>query len=192
MPRSPRRFTRIITSSGRSARPLLSSITPSSNQTRTCRATRGGGRLLPRATGTLSARRLPLCGLSLRGLALCRWSGAALHRNGPRSACITSLRSALRQDPDVILVGEMRDYETIETAITAAETGHLVFATLHTNDTAQSLDRLIDVFPAERQAQIRVQLANCLTGIVHQQLVPRRNFSQSLWLLPRIQQGRNP
>jgi twitching motility protein PilT len=84
-----------------------------------------------------------------------------------------ALRSALRQDPDVLLVGEMRDLESIRFALTIAETGHLVFATLHTNDTAQSLARMIDVFPAEQQAQIRVQLAAALTGIVYQRLIPR-------------------
>jgi twitching motility protein PilT len=72
-----------------------------------------------------------------------------------------------------MLVGEMRDLETIQTVLSMAETGHLVFATLHTNDTAQALDRIIDVFPAERQNQIRVQLANSLTGIIYQQLLPR-------------------
>lgn len=82
------------------------------------------------------------------------------------------LKAALRQDPDVILVGEMRDVETIGTAITAAETGHLVFATLHTQDTPQTIDRIIDVFPADQQAQIRVQLAVSLQGIVTQQLLP--------------------
>ena len=84
-----------------------------------------------------------------------------------------ALRSALREDPDVLLVGEMRDLESIQFALTLAETGHLVFATLHTNDTAQALDRIVDVFPADRQAQIRVQLANALTGIVYQRLLPR-------------------
>jgi twitching motility protein PilT len=84
-----------------------------------------------------------------------------------------ALRSALREDPDVLLVGEMRDLETIQIALTIAETGHLVFATLHTNDTAQALDRIVDVFPGDRQAQIRVQLANSLTGIVYQQLLPK-------------------
>jgi twitching motility protein PilT len=84
-----------------------------------------------------------------------------------------ALRSALREDPDVLLVGEMRDLESIRFALTIAETGHLVFATLHTNDTAQSLARMIDVFPAGQQEQVRVQLAAALTGIVHQRLVPR-------------------
>src|SRR3954451_24576756 len=84
-----------------------------------------------------------------------------------------ALRSAFREDPDVLLVGEMRDLESIRFALTIAETGHLVFATLHTNDTAQSLARIIDVFPAEQQAQVRVQLAAALTGIVYQRLMPR-------------------
>ncbi|MCW2679789.1 MAG: pilT [Frankiales bacterium] len=84
-----------------------------------------------------------------------------------------ALRSALREDPDVLLVGEMRDLESIAFALTLAETGHLVFGTLHTNDTAQALDRIVDVFPSDRQAQIRVQLANALTGIVYQRLLPR-------------------
>ena len=84
-----------------------------------------------------------------------------------------ALRAALREDPDVLLVGEMRDLETIQTALTIAETGHLVFATLHTNDTAQALDRIVDVFPGDQQSQIRVQLANALTGIVYQRLLPR-------------------
>ena len=72
-----------------------------------------------------------------------------------------------------MLVGEMRDLETIQFALTIAETGHLVFATLHTNDTAQALDRIVDVFPRERQAQIRVQLAAALAGVVYQRLMPR-------------------
>src|SRR5882724_2219627 len=82
-----------------------------------------------------------------------------------------ALRSALRQDPDVILVGEMRDLETIATALTAAETGHLVFATLHTQSAPQTIDRIIDVFPAEQQDQVRVQLSGTLQGIVTQNLV---------------------
>jgi twitching motility protein PilT len=84
-----------------------------------------------------------------------------------------ALRAALREDPDVLLVGEMRDLETIQITLTVAETGHLVFATLHTNDTSQALDRIVDVFPSERQGQIRLQLANSLSAIVHQRLVPR-------------------
>jgi twitching motility protein PilT len=81
------------------------------------------------------------------------------------------LKAALRQDPDVILVGEMRDLETIATALTAAETGHLVFATLHTQDTAQTVDRIIDVFPPAQQHQVRTQLSVALQGIVTQQLL---------------------
>lgn len=84
-----------------------------------------------------------------------------------------ALRSALREDPDVILVGEMRDLETIQLAITAAETGHLVFATLHTNNAAESIDRIVDVFPPGQQEQIRIQLANNLQAIISQQLLPR-------------------
>jgi len=84
-----------------------------------------------------------------------------------------ALRSALREDPDVILVGEMRDLETIALAITCAETGHLVMATLHTNNAAESVDRMIDVFPASEQEQIRVQLSNNLVAIMSQQLLPR-------------------
>ncbi|HEY3722792.1 MAG TPA: PilT/PilU family type 4a pilus ATPase [Acidimicrobiia bacterium] len=84
----------------------------------------------------------------------------------------TALRQALRQDPDVILVGEMRDLETISTAVTAAETGHLVFATLHTQDAAQTIDRIVDAFPAEQQGQVRIQVASTLQGIVTQQLIP--------------------
>jgi len=83
-----------------------------------------------------------------------------------------ALRAALRQDPDVILVGEMRDLETISTALTAAETGHLVFATLHTQSTSQTVDRIIDVFPSEQQQQVRMQLSIALQGIVTQQLLP--------------------
>lgn len=87
----------------------------------------------------------------------------------------SALRSVLREDPDVILLGEMRDLETIQTALTAAETGHLVFATLHTNDATQTVDRLIDVFPPNQQAQIRIQLSMCLQGIIAQQLIPRND-----------------
>jgi twitching motility protein PilT len=88
-----------------------------------------------------------------------------------------ALKAALRQDPDVILVGEMRDLETISTALTAAETGHLVFATLHTQDTAQTVDRIIDVFPPEQQGQVRVQLSVALQGIITQQLLPTADGS---------------
>lgn len=83
-----------------------------------------------------------------------------------------ALRSSLRQDPDIVLIGEMRDLETISAAITIAETGHLVFATLHTNSAAQSIDRMIDVFPSHQQPQVRAQLANILMAICSQRLVP--------------------
>ncbi|MBR0480060.1 type IV pilus twitching motility protein PilT [Candidatus Saccharibacteria bacterium] len=83
-----------------------------------------------------------------------------------------ALRSVLREDPDVVLIGEMRDLETIQAAITIAETGHLVFATLHTNSAAQSIDRMIDVFPAHQQPQVRTQLSNMLMAICAQRLVP--------------------
>lgn len=86
-----------------------------------------------------------------------------------------ALRAVLREDPDVILVGEMRDLETISAAITLAETGHLVFGTLHTRSAAQTVDRIVDVFPSHQQDQIKVQLANCLEAIVSQQLIPRVN-----------------
>ena len=88
-----------------------------------------------------------------------------------------ALRRALRQDPDVILVGEMRDLETISTALTAAETGHLVFATLHTQDAPSTIDRVIDVFPPNQQDQIRIQLGSSLAGVVTQQLVPTADGS---------------
>ena len=84
------------------------------------------------------------------------------------------LRAVLRQDPDVILVGEMRDFSTIETALTAAETGHLVFGTLHTQSAPDSIDRLVDVFPEERQQQVRMQLSMTLKAVVSQQLIPKR------------------
>src|SRR5438128_511202 len=89
----------------------------------------------------------------------------------------SALKHVLRQDPDVILVGEMRDLETISTALTAAETGHLVFATLHTQDTAQTIDRVIDVFPAHQQGQVRVQMSVALQGILTQQLLPTADGS---------------
>ncbi len=83
-----------------------------------------------------------------------------------------ALRASMRQDPDVILIGEMRDHETIQAAITLAETGHLVLSTLHTNNSVQTIDRIIDVFPEEKQKQIRIQLSSTLTGVVSQRLVP--------------------
>jgi len=84
------------------------------------------------------------------------------------------LRSALREDPDVLMVGEMRDLESVETVLTLAETGHLVIATLHTNDTTQSVDRLVGVFPGEQQEQARLQLSASLVGVVYQRLIPKR------------------
>lgn len=86
----------------------------------------------------------------------------------------SGLRAILREDPDVILIGEMRDLNTIETALTAAETGHLVFATLHTNSAAESIDRMVDVFPEGRQRQIRLQLSTTLMAVLSQQLLPRK------------------
>lgn len=88
-----------------------------------------------------------------------------------------ALRAALRQDPDVILVGEMRDLETISIAMTAAETGHLVMGSLHSGSAAQTVERVVDVFPPHQQGQIKIQLANCLQGIISQQLVPRADGS---------------
>ncbi len=84
-----------------------------------------------------------------------------------------AMKSCLREDPNIIMVGEMRDPETIKAAITLAETGHLVFSTLHTNDTVQSIDRIVDVFPADQQDQIRMQLAMSLVAIIAQRLLPR-------------------
>ncbi len=84
-----------------------------------------------------------------------------------------ALRAALRENPDVVLVGEMRDLETIAAALTMAETGHLVFATLHTNDTAQAIDRIVDVFPPQQQRQVQTQLSLTLAGVLHQRLLPR-------------------
>lgn len=91
-----------------------------------------------------------------------------------------ALRSALREDPDVILVGEMRDFETIALALTAAETGHLVLSTLHTTGAATSIDRIIDVFPPYQQAQVRTQLAGVLKGVVSQVLLPRKDMKQRI------------
>lgn len=88
-----------------------------------------------------------------------------------------ALKSALREDPDIILVGEMRDLETIQLAITAAETGHLVFGTLHTNSAAGTVDRIIDVFPTDQQQQIRVMLSESLKGVIAQRLLPRKDAS---------------
>lgn len=88
-----------------------------------------------------------------------------------------ALRSVLRQDPDIILVGEMRDLETISAALTAAETGHLVFTTLHTNSASQSIDRIVDVFPPHHQQQVRIQLSNVLSAIFTQQLIEKKDRS---------------
>jgi twitching motility protein PilT len=85
---------------------------------------------------------------------------------------MVALRSVLREDPDVVLIGEMRDYETIAAALTIAETGHLVFATLHTNSAAQTVDRIVDVFPEHQQAQVRMQLSNSLEAVFSQRLLP--------------------
>jgi twitching motility protein PilT len=103
-----------------------------------------------------------------------------------------ALKSALRQDPDVILIGELRDFDTIQSAITLAETGHLVFATLHTNSAAQSIDRIIDVFPPHQQDQIRTQLAGSLKGILSQRLIPliggrRKAVIELLIVTPAVQ-----
>jgi twitching motility protein PilT len=84
-----------------------------------------------------------------------------------------ALRSALREDPDVLMVGEMRDLESVDTVLTMAETGHLVFATLHTNDTSQAIDRLLSVFPGDRQNQARMQLSASLVGVIYQRLLPK-------------------
>jgi twitching motility protein PilT len=92
----------------------------------------------------------------------------------------SALRRVLRQDPDIILVGELRDLETTAVAITAAETGHLVLATLHTQSASQTIDRIIDIFPPGQQQQIRAQLANCLQGVVTQALAPRLNGGRTL------------
>ncbi len=89
-----------------------------------------------------------------------------------------ALRSAVREAPDVVLVGELRDRESMQAAMTLAEVGHLVFATLHTNDTSQAVDRIIDSFPGGEQSQIRAQFANCLTAIVHQRLLPRTDVGR--------------
>ena len=93
--------------------------------------------------------------------------------HGDTRSFAAALKYVLRQDPDVILVGEMRDLETVGAAITAAETGHLVLATLHTNDAPQTIGCILDVFPPHQQGQIRAQLASCLIGVVSQRLLPR-------------------
>ena len=109
-----------------------------------------------------------------------------------------ALRSALRQDPDVILVGEMRDFETIETALLAAETGHLVFSTLHTLDATETINRIIAVFPPHQQKQIRLQLASVLKAVISQRLIPqdrqqrtraRRRSADQHRVHPRLHHG---
>ncbi len=97
---------------------------------------------------------------------------------GNDTACFSdALRAILREDPDIVLVGEMRDLETIQTALTVAETGHLVFATLHTKSAAESIDRMVDVFPEGLQRQVRMQLSTCLEAVLSQQLVPKADGS---------------
>jgi twitching motility protein PilT len=91
-----------------------------------------------------------------------------------------ALRNALREDPDVILVGEMRDYETISLALKAAETGHLVLSTLHTNNASETVDRIVDVFPSEQQMQVRVMLANTIQAVIGQRLVPMKNTTDRI------------
>ncbi len=92
--------------------------------------------------------------------------------NNDTHSWAVALRSVLREDPDVVLVGEMRDYETIAAALTVAETGHLVFATLHTNSASQTVDRIVDVFPSEQQDQVKLQLSNVLEAVLSQRLIP--------------------
>jgi twitching motility protein PilT len=91
-----------------------------------------------------------------------------------------ALRSALREDPDVVLVGEMRDHETIASALTVAETGHLVFATLHTNSAAQTIDRIVDVFPEEQQGQVRLQLSNVVEAVFSMRLIPSKKGKRAV------------
>jgi twitching motility protein PilT len=95
--------------------------------------------------------------------------------NSDTSAFKVALKYILRQDPDVVLIGEMRDLETIEAALTVAETGHLTFATLHTNSCAQTINRIVDVFPPYQQPQVRAQLSFVLEGVLSQQLIPKTN-----------------
>lgn len=93
-----------------------------------------------------------------------------------------ALKSSLRQDPDVVLIGELRDYETISAALTIAETGHLVFATLHTNSAISTISRIIDVFPAHQHNQVRTQLSSSLQAVISQQLLPRPSGGRALAL----------
>jgi len=104
---------------------------------------------------------------------LCQELNQAQIRPEVKFTFASGLRALLRQDPDVIMVGEMRDPESISIALTAAETGHLVFSTLHTNSVSQTIDRIVDSFPGSQQGQIRSQLATTLIGIVSQRLIPR-------------------
>ncbi len=99
---------------------------------------------------------------------------------GDTESYAQGLREALREDPDILLIGEMRDLDTIETALTAAETGHLVFATLHTNSAADSIDRIVSVFPSGRQQQVRMQLSTTLKAVLSQQLLPRIGGGRAL------------
>ena len=103
-----------------------------------------------------------------------------------------ALKYILRQDPDVVLVGEMRDLETIEAALTIAETGHLTFATLHTNSAAQTMNRIIDVFPPHQQSQVRAQLSFVLEGVMSQQLVPKIGGGRVLALEVMIPNSGDP
>jgi len=102
-----------------------------------------------------------------------------------------ALKRTLRQDPDVIMIGEMRDLDTTRAAITAAETGHLVLSTLHTPDSSQSIDRILDIFPAYQQDQVKLQLANILIGVCSQQLIPlleggRIVATELMWAVPAV------
>ncbi len=105
----------------------------------------------------------------------CIVSQRELHSDVPSFS--EAVRRALRQDPDVIMIGEMRDLETMEAAMTAAETGHLVLSTLHTTGATESIDRIIDAFPVQQQEQVRLQIAGCIVGVVSQQLIPRVDIS---------------
>lgn len=105
----------------------------------------------------------------------CLISQRELHSDVPSFS--EAIRRGLRQDPDVIMIGEMRDLETMEAAVTAAETGHLVLSTLHTTGASESIDRIIDAFPTQQQEQIRLQIAGCIVGVISQQLIPRVDVS---------------
>ncbi len=102
------------------------------------------------------------------------------------------MRSALREDPDIVLVGEMRDLETVESALKIAETGHLTFATLHTNSTTQTINRIIDIFPANQQSQVRTQLSLVLEGIVCQTLLPKIGGGRIVGLEIMVPDARDP